>query len=353
MPDRQDTVLVTGSDGFVGRRVVEELTATANVVGVDMREPEAPPAGTDFELIDLTDDHSVRTAMTAIRERHGTRIASVIHLAAHFDLSGEPDPLYTAVTVRGTERLLEALDDFAVEQFVFSSTMLVHQPAKPGRRIDESWPLEPKLPYRASKIETEELLRSKHGEIPLVLVRAAGVYDDGCHSPFLAHQIARIYEESAKSHAYPGDLQTAQAVVHVDDLAGALVRIVERRSRLPHELALLIGEPDAMPYAALQNAIAQCVHGKDWQTWQVPKPLAKTGAWLEDKVMGQDLFVKPWMVDAADDDYTLDISRAQELLGWQPQYRLEERLPVIIERLKKDPAAWYAANGLDPGRVAT
>ena len=57
---------------------------------------------------------------------HGTRIASVIHLAAYYDLSGEPSPLYEQIIVGGTERLLEQLRQFQVEQFVFSSTMLVH-----------------------------------------------------------------------------------------------------------------------------------------------------------------------------------------------------------------------------------
>ncbi len=81
--------------------------------------------------------------------------------------------------------------------------------------------------------------------------------------------------------------------------------------------------------------------------------LAEAGRWLEDKVMGTDVFVQPWMIDVADDDYTLDTSRAQELLGWRPQHSLRERLPVMIERLKKDPVGWYAANGLDRERAAT
>jgi hypothetical protein len=37
--------------------------------------------------------------------------------------------------VKGTERLLRGLQDFRVEQFVFSSTMLVHAPSWPRRQI--------------------------------------------------------------------------------------------------------------------------------------------------------------------------------------------------------------------------
>ncbi len=56
-----------------------------------------------------------------MRTAYGTRIASVIHLAAYFDLTGEPNPLYSEITVHGTEKLLRALQSFEVEQFVLAS----------------------------------------------------------------------------------------------------------------------------------------------------------------------------------------------------------------------------------------
>ena len=86
--------------------------------------------------------------------------------------------------------------------------MLVHAPRKPDERINEDSPLDPKLPYRASKIRTERLIHEQRESIPSVLMHPADVYDDLCHSTFLAHQIARIYERRIISHAYPGDLAT-------------------------------------------------------------------------------------------------------------------------------------------------
>ena len=84
----------------------------------------------------LSSDESVRAALDEVRVGSGTgSIASIIHLAAYYSFSGEPSPLYEQVTVRGTERLLHGLRDFEVEQFIFSSTMLVHAPCEPGERI--------------------------------------------------------------------------------------------------------------------------------------------------------------------------------------------------------------------------
>jgi nucleoside-diphosphate-sugar epimerase len=103
---------------------------------------------------------------------------SVIHLAAYYDFSGEPSPLYDEVTVAGTERLLRALRDFRV----FSRTMLVHAPCQPGQHINEDWPLESKWDYPDSKVRTERLVMRARRDIPAVLLRIAGVYTDRCES---------------------------------------------------------------------------------------------------------------------------------------------------------------------------
>jgi nucleoside-diphosphate-sugar epimerase len=57
-------------------------------------------------------------------------------------------------------------------------------------------------------------------------------------------------------------------------------------------------------------------------------------------------FVKPWMIDLADDHYELDITKAKKVLGWIPKHTLEETLPIMIEELKKDPENWYKINQL-------
>ena len=81
----------------------------------------SPPPAAECVCIDLASEGGVKDAFERVRFAYGNRIASVIHLAAYYDLSGEPSPLYDEVTVQGTERLLRHLQEFQVEQFVFSS----------------------------------------------------------------------------------------------------------------------------------------------------------------------------------------------------------------------------------------
>jgi nucleoside-diphosphate-sugar epimerase/uncharacterized membrane protein len=346
-PNSLPNIIVTGSSGLIGSAFIDRASNRYREFGFDRKGPPHPPPATEHLIdCDLTSDESVRAALAQVRERDGVRIASVIHLAAYYDFSGEPSPLYEELTVRGTERLLRGLREFEVEQFIFSSTMLVHAPCKPGERIDENWPLEPKWDYPKSKVQTEQLILAEHGTMPVVLLRIAGVYDDDCHSIPIANQIARIYERRMISHVYPGDTARGQAFIHLDDLTAALERIIERRAKLPPETVLLLGEPETLSYEELQRIIGWFLHGEEWETRQIPKALAKTGAWLEDAVPGEEPFIKPWMIDLADDHYALDITRARSLLGWGPRRSLRATLPEMIKRLKRDPKAWFEKNEL-------
>jgi nucleoside-diphosphate-sugar epimerase len=346
--------LVTGSSGRIGSAVMRRFAGRFDsVVGFDHNAPKNPPPGCTHVPVELTSEESVESGLRILRGHHGTHVASVIHLAAYYDFFGEPSPKYDEITVGGTGRLLRLLRDreFQVEQFVFSSTMLVHRPAEPGQYINEDWPLGPTWAYPESKVRTENLIREKRGDIPAVLLRIAGVYDDGCHSIPLAHQIQRIYERQFTSRVYSGSTSHGQSFVHLDDLVDAIEVTIERRAALPPELPVLLGEPEALSYDELQHTMARLIHGDHWETLEVPgpvAPLAKAGAWVMEKLPGADPFIKPWMIDRANDHYALDITRARTLLNWEPKRSLRETLPKMIAAFKADPLGWYRENDLEP-----
>jgi len=235
-----------------------------------------------------------------------------------------------------------------VGQFIFSSTMLVHAPCQPGERIDEDWPIEPKWDYPKSKVETEKLIHDEHGDVPAVILRIAGVYTDRCQSLPLAHQMQRLYERKLIGRVYPGDIARGQAFIHLDDLVEAIRLAVEQRARMPGETTMLIGEDETLSYDQLQRGFARLMHGEEWETRQIPKALAKTGAWLQDVIPGEDPFIKPWMIDLTDDHYELDISRARRVLGWRPKRSLRQTLPAMVAALEADPPQFYRDNKLEP-----
>jgi len=350
---KEGVVLITGSSGFIGGAIISALAHRFDIVGLDQYLPKRQAAQFDAIRVDLSSDRSIRQALQRARAEHGEEIVSVIHLAAYYDLSGDPNPNYKKITVEGTERLLRALAGFKVEQFVLASTMLVHAPGAPGQKLNESAPLQPKTPYPQSKLESERVTHARHGDIPTVILRFAGVYDEMCRAAFLAEQIASIYEKRFISRLFPGDIDRGQPYLHLDDLVDCIVRTIDRRKRLPRETTLLIGECETPTYRQLQEKIGELIHGEALKTMQIPKPLAMVGQWVEEDLLALDPFVQPWMIRQAGDHYELDVSAAERLLDWRPRHSLMHTLPEMIAALKADPKGWYQANKLNPSRVAT
>jgi nucleoside-diphosphate-sugar epimerase len=343
----QDVIIVTGSAGRIGASVCKRLGDKYRIVGFELLKALYASANEELIPVDIGSDESVQQALNHIRHFYGNRIASVVHLAAYYSFNDQKYDRYKAITVKGTERLIKGLQDFEVEQFIFSSTMLVHKPSRPGQKISEEWPVVPNWAYPRSKVEAEEVLHRERGKIPVVNMRISGVYDDQCHSIPISQQIQRIYEKQLEARVFSGDTSHGAAFMHMDDLVDAIVLAVEKRKVLPPETTVLLGEPKTLSYDQMQRKISKLLTGKEISTIRVPKLFAKLGAWALNHIPFKEKpFIKPWMIDLADDHYELDISRAERLLGWKPKRSVEETLSKMIALLKADPQKWYKINGL-------
>lgn len=343
----REIIIVTGSAGRIGTQVVKRLGAKYSIVGFELLKAIYASEKEELIPVDLGSDESVTQAFTHIRNFYGNKIKSVIHLAAYYSFAEKHSDLYDKITVKGTERLLKALQNFEVEQFIFTSTMLVHAPTKPGVAITEDSLVKPNWDYPLSKVHTEKLIHEIRGKIPAVILRIAGVYDDDCHSIPISHQIQRIYEKKLEAHLFAGDVTHGSSFVHMDDLVDAIEIAVEKRKELPPETILLIGEEQTMSYDEMQREISCLLTEKEFITHRVPKWFAKCGAFFLGLFSFKNKpFIRPWMIDLADDHYELDISRAKQLLSWQPKHAIEETLPIMINSLMKDPNAWYKKNQL-------
>jgi nucleoside-diphosphate-sugar epimerase len=353
--DDRPVVLITGAAGNLGRTLAAALGSHYRIAGLDLASAEA-----EFPIFpaDFADPAAVKLALERLRDGFGDRIASVIHLVAYFDQSGEDNPLYQTVNVDGTRNLLEALQSFEVEQFVYASTMLVHAPCRPGEYLDEDQPLDPGYVYPESKLAAERAVEAAHDHVPYVILRLAGVYDEKSLIPTLAQQIARIHDRDLQSYLYAGSTLTGQSLLHKDDMVDAFRRTIERRADLPSGTTLLIGESDAMGYDAIQDEVGYLIHGADdWPTLRLPRHVAAAGAWglgkleplIPDAIdQGEPPAVRPYMAMMGNAHYALDTSRARQLLGWAPRHRLKDDLPAIVAELKRDPITWYGRHKIKP-----
>lgn len=337
-------LVVSGSSGLIGTAVIKALAGRYTVIGLDNKGYPYPPPEAECVTIDITSDENVQKVFNTIQQKHGNRIASFIHLAAYYSFSEKDSPLYDKITVQGTRRLLKYLQAFDVEQFLFTSSMLVYKPTVPGQKITEDSPLDAKWGYPKSKVETETIMHNERGHIPVLSLRVAGVYSDEGNSIPIANQIQRIYEKQITSYFFPGDASHGSTFVHLDDLVDAMVKAVEKRKDLPKDLILNIGEEETLSYNELQSIISTELWGKEKKIIRIPKFLAKWGAALQN-LFGAN-FIKPWMIDVADDHLEMDSTKAERLLKWKPQHSLRKTLPIMIAKLKADPEKFYRENKL-------
>lgn len=348
-------VLVTGAAGRIGRAVSRRLLdAGYHVFGVERPGGSGVAEGVIPLPADLSGSDASAGVLRRLRDEAGSHLAAVVHLAAFYDFTGRPSPLYESLNVGATVRLLRGLNrqGFDVGRFVFASTLHVHAPGRPGERLTEDSPLGPTWAYPASKLAAEEAVTRERGAVPAVRLRIAGVYDDGCHSLPLSHQIRRVHARALSAHFYPANPFHGQAYVHLEDVTDAIARCIERSAGLPPDVPLLLGEPYAPAYQTLQARLSRLLHGEYWTPVRVPAWAARVGAWAREiapatviPLLGDD-FLHPWMIDRAGDHYAVDCSRARDLLGWSPRRRLLDTLPLMVTALRRDPAAFYAEHDL-------
>ncbi|MBJ7449977.1 MAG: NAD(P)-dependent oxidoreductase [Parachlamydiales bacterium] len=341
-------LIITGCSGRIGVAAINRFVNEYQIIGFDIYQPPMNHPNLSWMNVDLSSDQSVRNALISVKEKHGNQVASVIHLAAYYNFTGEVTDKYETITVKGTERMIRGMQDFQCEQFIFSSTMLVHKPCEPSEKINEEWPLEGTWDYPKSKIATEAVMHEYRGSIPIVMLRIAGVYDDHCHSIPISNQIQRIYEKQFASIVFPGDLTHGASFLHMNDLVDCIELCVQKRAQLPKECVLLVGEDQTLSYDTLQKIISKEISGKEMMTLRIPKLGAKVGAWMQNHLpFMPKTFIKPWMIDIADANYTLDISKARDVLGWVPKNNLRDKLPLMIQDLKANPTAWYKEQKLE------
>nr|BAJ49152.1 UDP-glucose 4-epimerase [Candidatus Caldarchaeum subterraneum] len=166
-------VLITGSEGFVGRHLREYLGGRGYVVvGADIS------SGADIRM-DVTDFDSV------LKTFEQNRFEAVVHLAAVADipLSMRDPHRCFKVNVYGSLNVLEAARRIGVRRVVvFSSANYYGAPVK--LPVTEDTPPNPRTPYDYSKVALENVAWSYHRNhgVPITVLRpwkAFGEYEPG------------------------------------------------------------------------------------------------------------------------------------------------------------------------------
>jgi NAD dependent epimerase/dehydratase len=175
--------LVTGSAGFIGSHLVEELLRRGRRVRAFVRYSSSGRAGW---LDDIPAEAAARLELFFgdIRDARAVRQAAegcdrIYHLAALIGIPYSylaPDS-YVEVNVQGTLNVLNAARDLEIERTIVTSTSEVYGTAL-YTPIDEKHPLQAQSPYSATKIGADHLAVSYHRAfgLPVTIVRPFNTY---------------------------------------------------------------------------------------------------------------------------------------------------------------------------------
>lgn len=174
------TVLVTGATGFIGRHLIERLTAEKTFIRalVFPEENTFPLDHLNVEIVrgDLLDYQSLQRAASNCQQ--------VFHLAARTEASGPSRKDFEEVNIQGTANMARAAQAAGVSRLVFCSSGAVFGRAIKNRSITEDTVPIPDSPYGQSKFAAEQILLSHHQRdgLPVVLARTSAVLGPGAMS---------------------------------------------------------------------------------------------------------------------------------------------------------------------------
>lgn len=304
-------ILITGGAGFLGSALANDLVEQEHHVRViDDLSTGDPSALDDGVLFTRGDVRDIPKLWTVLRD-----IDVVYHLAARVSVSESVlYPVeYNAVNTGGTVSLMTAMRDAGVGRVVMASSATIYgeQPAQP---VPETAEPHPPNPYAVSKLAAEHYVRAIGGlyDIETVILRIFNAYGPGqstppAHAPVIPKFAKRVLR--GESIVIWGDGEQTRDYVHVDDVATALAAAGEAavadgtiinvgcgREISVNELAQRIGEAAGVDVHPLHN---------ETQSGGV----RRAGA---------------------------DISRARELLDWEPQVPLDDGLRRLVAHFQRE-----------------
>ena len=222
-------VVVTGSAGAIGRRVVAQLARLDPVVDVLAVDRVARPTrvpGVEGKRVDLTsaDLSTVFSGADAI-----------VHLASATK-PGVPEPAAEALDVAIAQRVLDAAGDAGVRQIVVVSTAMVYGAwAANPVPLTEHAPVRPNPDFSWATVQARiermaEEWGSRHRDRVVTILRPTAVVTDDSLG-----QLASVLHAARVGVAAEGDPPVQY--LHIDDLASAVAVAVTTRLHGPVNVA--------------------------------------------------------------------------------------------------------------------
>ncbi len=314
--NNQKNILVTGGAGFIGSHLVERLLAEkiwrVSVVD-DFNDFYAPELKRANVASHLTDENyqlfeaniSDAEFLRGIFEENEFDV--IVHLAARAGVRPSllQPKLYAETNVNGTLNLLELAKDFNVKQFIFGSSSSVYGNNKKIPFSEDDKIFQPISPYAATKAAGELLCHtySHLYDIRTVCLRFFTVYGARQRPDLAIRKFSQLIADDKPIQVF-GDGTTRRDYTFIDDIIQG-VRAAIDYDRSMHEV-INLGES---------------------QTVELRRLIA-----LLEENLGKKAVIDRQPMQPGDVPQTFaDISKAGELLNYNPQTKIDEGIKKFVE----------------------
>jgi GDP-4-dehydro-6-deoxy-D-mannose reductase len=236
--NRDSCILITGSNGFVGRHLTAALNERfgpgCRIVATGRHE-DGPSAGKDVVPLDVTDDPAVDAAIADAQPTH------VIHLSAISspnDATADPRMAW-AVNTLGTLSVAEAILRHVPDcRLLFASTGLVYGNSLPlSEPFTETSQLAPTSEYAVTKTAADLLIGAMANKgLRSTRLRLFNHTGPGQSELFVvprfAAQIARIEKGLQPPIMQVGNLEALRDMMDVRDVVEAYILAIEQSDNL-------------------------------------------------------------------------------------------------------------------------
>ena len=310
---------ISGGAGFLGLHLARRLLAdghhvrTLDVVPLDDAELER---SVDELRGDIRDRDSVGKLV------QGADV--VVHAAAALPIQASRGSI-RSVNVGGTENVLRAADDAGVRRIVFiSSTAVYGVPEK--HPIEEDDPLVGVGSYGESKIDAEGLCRVAAAETTIVRPKT-----------FIGPERLGVFEilfdwirEGRRIYTL-GKGHNRYQLLGVEDLVDAVVRAAAEPAAARETFNI-----GATEFGTVRSDLQALIDHAGSSSRLRPVPVKPAEIALRGLELMRVSPLAEWHYKTAHKDSFVDVTKAQRLLGWQPQLSNREALIETYD--------WYLAN---------
>ena len=316
------TYFITGGAGFIGSTLSERLLKEENrVITIDNFCDFYDPKLKEKNINNMLENNNYKIYRGDIRDRkiletifNENKIDCVIHLAAMAGVrpSIEDPCLYQEVNCLGTQNILEEMKKHNIKNLVMASSSSVYGNCKEVPFREDMIVDYAISPYAATKKANEVMTHVYHklNNMNVIMLRFFTVYGPKQRPDLAINKFTRLMLNNEEIPMF-GDGTTSRDYTYIDDIVDGITKSINYVENNDNVYEILnLGNSNPVSLKEMINTIGQALN-------------------IEPKI--KQLPMQPGDVDRT----YADITKAKNLIGYEPKTSFEEGIKKFVKWYKK------------------